>query len=165
MSPSTMFVAVRVITTVLGGAEPGGTVAAVSVGAAVTGWMNTPSTQTSALYSPFGPPIKLTNSYGSAKKSSALRAATDFQYTFDSITAQIEELLFTTLNLKKFSIYVQDYGAPVGFRIPPVIRKRSKASSCRTAMPTWKASAPPSSRCSLSGRIVTRRRRKHRVCY
>jgi pimeloyl-ACP methyl ester carboxylesterase len=44
-------------------------------------------------------------------------AATDFQYTFDSITAQIEELLFTTLGLKKFSIYVQDYGAPVGFRI------------------------------------------------
>jgi pimeloyl-ACP methyl ester carboxylesterase len=44
-------------------------------------------------------------------------AATNFHYTFDSITAQIEELLFTTLNLKKFSIYVQDYGAPVGFRI------------------------------------------------
>jgi pimeloyl-ACP methyl ester carboxylesterase len=44
-------------------------------------------------------------------------ASTDFRYTFDSITAQIEELLFTTLGLKKFSIYVQDYGAPVGFRI------------------------------------------------
>jgi pimeloyl-ACP methyl ester carboxylesterase len=44
-------------------------------------------------------------------------AATDFQYTFDNITAQIEELLFTTLGLKKFSVYVQDYGAPVGFRI------------------------------------------------
>jgi pimeloyl-ACP methyl ester carboxylesterase len=44
-------------------------------------------------------------------------AATDFQYTFDNITAQIEELLFTTFGLKKFSIYVQDYGAPVGFRI------------------------------------------------
>ncbi|MGB6686636.1 MAG: alpha/beta hydrolase [Terracidiphilus sp.] len=44
-------------------------------------------------------------------------AATHFQYNFDNITAQIEELLFTTLGLKKFSIYVQDYGAPVGFRI------------------------------------------------
>ena len=40
-----------------------------------------------------------------------------FRYTFDNITAQIEELLLTTLGLKKFSIYVQDYGAPVGFRI------------------------------------------------
>ncbi len=44
-------------------------------------------------------------------------AAADFRYTFDNITAKIEELLFTTLSLKKFSIYVQDYGAPVGFRI------------------------------------------------
>jgi pimeloyl-ACP methyl ester carboxylesterase len=44
-------------------------------------------------------------------------AATDFKYSFDNITAQIEKLLFTILGLKKFSIYVQDYGAPVGFRI------------------------------------------------
>jgi pimeloyl-ACP methyl ester carboxylesterase len=44
-------------------------------------------------------------------------SSADFEYTFDSITAQIEELLFTALGLKKFSIYVQDYGAPVGFRI------------------------------------------------
>jgi pimeloyl-ACP methyl ester carboxylesterase len=29
----------------------------------------------------------------------------------------VEKLLFGTLGLKKFSIYVQDYGAPVGFRI------------------------------------------------
>ena len=44
-------------------------------------------------------------------------AATCFDYTFDSIAAVIEELLFSTLKLKKFSIYVFDYGAPVGFRI------------------------------------------------
>ena len=44
-------------------------------------------------------------------------AATDFDYTFDNIAALIEELLFSTLKLKKFSIYVFDYGAPVGFRI------------------------------------------------
>jgi pimeloyl-ACP methyl ester carboxylesterase len=41
----------------------------------------------------------------------------DFEYTFDNVTAQIEELLFGTLGLKQFSIYVQDYGAPIGFRI------------------------------------------------
>jgi pimeloyl-ACP methyl ester carboxylesterase len=40
-----------------------------------------------------------------------------FQYTFDNLAAVVEELLFVTLNLKKFTIYVQDYGAPVGFRI------------------------------------------------
>ena len=42
---------------------------------------------------------------------------TRFQYTFDNLAAHIEELLFGALGLKKFSIYVQDYGAPIGFRI------------------------------------------------
>jgi pimeloyl-ACP methyl ester carboxylesterase len=42
---------------------------------------------------------------------------TSFKYTFDNLAAQIEELLFNVLGLKKFSIYVQDYGAPVGYRI------------------------------------------------
>ena len=40
-----------------------------------------------------------------------------FEYTFDNLAAHIEELLFGVLGLKKFSIYVQDYGAPVGYRI------------------------------------------------
>jgi pimeloyl-ACP methyl ester carboxylesterase len=43
--------------------------------------------------------------------------ATKFTYTFDNLAAHIEELLFGVLGLKKFSIYVQDYGAPVGYRI------------------------------------------------
>lgn len=41
----------------------------------------------------------------------------DFTYTFDNLAAQVEALLFGVLGLKKFSIYVQDYGAPVGYRI------------------------------------------------
>ena len=41
----------------------------------------------------------------------------DFNYTFDSLASVVEELLLRTLNLKKFSIYVQDYGSPVGFRV------------------------------------------------
>jgi pimeloyl-ACP methyl ester carboxylesterase len=40
-----------------------------------------------------------------------------FAYSFDSLTAIIEKLLFEELRLSRFSIYVQDYGAPVGFRI------------------------------------------------
>jgi pimeloyl-ACP methyl ester carboxylesterase len=44
-------------------------------------------------------------------------AASAFTYTFDNLAASIEELLFGVLGLKKFSIYVQDYGAPVGYRI------------------------------------------------
>jgi pimeloyl-ACP methyl ester carboxylesterase len=41
----------------------------------------------------------------------------EFEYTFDNLAAHIEDLLFKNLGLKKFSIYVQDYGAPVGYRI------------------------------------------------
>ncbi|MEH2274268.1 MAG: alpha/beta hydrolase [Nostoc sp.] len=41
----------------------------------------------------------------------------DFEYTFDNLAAHVEELLFGVLGLKTFSIYVQDYGAPVGYRI------------------------------------------------
>jgi pimeloyl-ACP methyl ester carboxylesterase len=44
-------------------------------------------------------------------------AASEFQYTFDNLAAHIDELLFGTLGLKRFSIYVQDYGAPIGYRI------------------------------------------------
>ncbi len=44
-------------------------------------------------------------------------AATEFHYTFDRLTEYVEKLLFDVLGLEKFSIYVQDYGAPVGFRI------------------------------------------------
>jgi pimeloyl-ACP methyl ester carboxylesterase len=42
---------------------------------------------------------------------------TQFEYTFDNLAAYVEELLFGVLGLKSFSIYVQDYGAPVGYRI------------------------------------------------
>lgn len=44
-------------------------------------------------------------------------AADSFEYTFDNLAAHIEELLFGVLGLTKFSIYVQDYGAPIGYRI------------------------------------------------
>jgi pimeloyl-ACP methyl ester carboxylesterase len=42
---------------------------------------------------------------------------TQFEYTFDHLADYVEELLFDVLGLKSFSIYVQDYGAPVGYRI------------------------------------------------
>ena len=41
----------------------------------------------------------------------------EFEYTFDNLAAHIEDLLFKNLGLKEFSIYVQDYGAPIGYRI------------------------------------------------
>src|SRR5215813_4644309 len=39
-----------------------------------------------------------------------------FAYTFDHLGEVVEHLL-DALELKRFSIYVQDYGAPVGFRL------------------------------------------------
>jgi pimeloyl-ACP methyl ester carboxylesterase len=44
-------------------------------------------------------------------------AVSEFEYTFDNLAAYVEEFLFSALGLKKFSIYVQDYGAPIGYRI------------------------------------------------
>ena len=41
----------------------------------------------------------------------------EFEYTFDNLAEHVEELLFGVLGLNKFSIYVQDYGAPIGYRI------------------------------------------------
>jgi pimeloyl-ACP methyl ester carboxylesterase len=41
----------------------------------------------------------------------------EFEYTFDNLAAHVEDLLFKNFGLKQFSIYVQDYGAPVGYRI------------------------------------------------
>ena len=41
----------------------------------------------------------------------------EFEYTFDHLASVMEGFLFKSLGLKKFSIYVQDYGAPIGYRI------------------------------------------------
>jgi pimeloyl-ACP methyl ester carboxylesterase len=41
----------------------------------------------------------------------------EFEYTFDKLATYVDALLFDVLGLNKFSIYVQDYGAPVGYRI------------------------------------------------
>jgi pimeloyl-ACP methyl ester carboxylesterase len=44
-------------------------------------------------------------------------SVSEFEYTFDNIAIYVEDLLFNVLGLRKFSIYVQDYGAPIGYRI------------------------------------------------
>jgi pimeloyl-ACP methyl ester carboxylesterase len=40
-----------------------------------------------------------------------------FEYTFDNLASYVDELLFEGLGLTKFVLYVQDYGAPIGYRI------------------------------------------------
>ena len=48
--------------------------------------------------------------------SSDAPAADQFTYTFDHLTAIVEKFI-NALGLKKYSLYVQDYGGPIGFRI------------------------------------------------
>jgi pimeloyl-ACP methyl ester carboxylesterase len=48
---------------------------------------------------------------------SAQPTVAEFKYTFENLTKHVEALLFDVIGLHKFSIYVQDYGSPIGFRI------------------------------------------------
>lgn len=47
---------------------------------------------------------------------SSMPTVNEFDYTFDHL-AQIMEKFITAIDLKKYSLYVMDYGAPVGYRI------------------------------------------------
>src|SRR3954447_21133623 len=43
---------------------------------------------------------------------------TTFEYTFENL-AKIVDKFVDQLGLRKFSMYVMDYGAPIGYRVPP----------------------------------------------
>lgn len=47
---------------------------------------------------------------------SSMPPPTEFQYTFDNF-AEIIEALIAKLGIQRYSLYVMDYGAPVGYRI------------------------------------------------
>ncbi len=47
---------------------------------------------------------------------SSMPSAEQFDYTFDRLAEVIDQFV-TALGMEKYSLYVQDYGAPVGFRI------------------------------------------------
>jgi len=48
--------------------------------------------------------------------NSSAPAVDKFNYTFDNLSDVIDELA-QTLKLERYSLYVQDYGAPVGYRL------------------------------------------------
>jgi len=48
--------------------------------------------------------------------NSSMPTVDRFEYTFDNL-AYVVDSFVETIGLKKFSLYVQDYGAPVGFRL------------------------------------------------
>ena len=47
---------------------------------------------------------------------SDMPSRSDYTYTFDNLSFTIEKFI-DVVGLKKFSLYMQDYGAPVGYRI------------------------------------------------
>lgn len=47
---------------------------------------------------------------------SSMPSANEFDYSFDHL-AEIMEKFITAIDLKSYSLYVMDYGAPVGYRI------------------------------------------------
>src|SRR6476659_175433 len=47
---------------------------------------------------------------------SSMPSVTDFDYTFDNLAAVVDRLT-ELIGLERYSLYVMDYGAPVGFRL------------------------------------------------
>src|SRR5678809_4279 len=62
-----------------------------------------------------------------------------FSYTFDRLSEVVEKLL-VALNLKTFTMFIQDYGSPVGSASPCAIPIGLKGSLPRTGTPTKKGS-------------------------
>ena len=48
--------------------------------------------------------------------NSSMPLVSEFEYSFDHMAAIVEQLI-DKLEIKKYSLYVMDYGAPIGFRI------------------------------------------------
>lgn len=58
--------------------------------------------------------------------NSSMPTVNEFDYTFDHL-AEIIEKFITAIDLKKYSLYVMDYGAPIGYRIAAKYPERVQA--------------------------------------
>ncbi len=58
--------------------------------------------------------------------NSSMPTVNEFDYTFDHL-AEIVEKFITAINLKRYSLYVMDYGAPIGYRIAAKYPERVEA--------------------------------------
>jgi pimeloyl-ACP methyl ester carboxylesterase len=58
--------------------------------------------------------------------NSSMPTVNEFDYTFDHL-AQIVEKFITAIDLKRYSLYVMDYGAPIGYRIAAKYPERVEA--------------------------------------
>ena len=58
--------------------------------------------------------------------NSSMPTVDEFDYTFDRL-AEIVEKFITAIDLKQYSLYVMDYGAPIGYRIAAKYPERVEA--------------------------------------
>ncbi|HEY9604155.1 MAG TPA: alpha/beta hydrolase [Allocoleopsis sp.] len=58
--------------------------------------------------------------------NSSMPTVDEFDYTFDRL-AEIMEKFIAAIDLKKYSLYVMDYGAPIGYRIAAKYPERVQA--------------------------------------
>ncbi|MBD2068023.1 alpha/beta hydrolase [Leptolyngbya sp. FACHB-671] len=58
--------------------------------------------------------------------NSSMPTVNEFDYTFDHL-AEIVERFIAAIDLKKYSLYVMDYGAPIGYRIAAKYPERVQA--------------------------------------
>ena len=58
--------------------------------------------------------------------NSSMPAVDAFDYTFDHLSQIVEELV-VKLELQRYSLYLMDYGAPVGFRLATAHPERVQA--------------------------------------
>jgi pimeloyl-ACP methyl ester carboxylesterase len=58
--------------------------------------------------------------------NSSMPSVNEFDYTFDHL-AEIVEKFITAIDLKQYSLYVMDYGAPIGYRIAAKYSERVEA--------------------------------------
>ncbi len=79
-----------------------------------------------------------------------------YVYSFDRLAATLNA--FTqALRIRRYALYVFDYGAPTGFRLAMAYPDRSPLSFPRTAMPMKKGSAMPGGRSGNTGLSQHRR--------
>lgn len=58
--------------------------------------------------------------------NSSMPSVNEFDYTFDHL-AEIMEKFIAAIDIKKYSLYVMDYGAPIGYRIAAKYPERIEA--------------------------------------
>ena len=83
----------------------------------------------------------------------------EFSYTFDNV-AKVMDHFTESLNLTKYTLYMQDYGGPVGFRMALAHPDRVEALSFKMPSPTTKVSARTGRQGASSGRTAPQTRRR-----